>query len=78
MPDNMRSHSEFQVQHETHFSITCNRNRKFCNAELYVEGKPQLVAKGIGFNHFQAMDELEKEVGARAHRGQYPKLSLDW
>jgi hypothetical protein len=78
MPDNVRSHLEFQIQHETQFSITCNRDRNFCNAELYMEVKPQLVAKGIGFNHFQATNELEKEIGVRAHRRQYPKLSLDW
>lgn len=74
MSDNVRSYSEFDVQDETQFYITCNRDRDFCNAELYVEGKPRLVAKGIGSNHFQAMDELEKQVGVRAHRRKLSDL----
>jgi hypothetical protein len=73
-PDNVRSHPEFKVQHETQFHINCNRRAATCSAELYVEGKPKIIAEGTRSGHIQAIHELENEVEVRAHRRMYGRI----
>jgi hypothetical protein len=54
---------DFGVQGEKEIMIVSSRSGEAVEATLFVEGKEKAVAKGVGENHFEAVSDLQDEVG---------------
>jgi hypothetical protein len=62
------SQRDFGVQGEKEFLIVSNRPSESFEATLFVKCKEKAVAKGVCENHFEAVSNLEEEVGYKHGR----------
>jgi hypothetical protein len=63
----VRVGESYGVCSEKHLPIISSVTTRGYEALLYVEGRGRVVARGFGPNHYEAMWELQKEVGVREH-----------
>jgi hypothetical protein len=57
------SERDFGVQGKEEFMIVSSRSGEVVKATLFVEGKEKAVAKGVGEKRFEAVSDLQDEVG---------------